>query len=385
MNGHLQSDHNVSFCSGDILYNGSHEQIHCNGSGSSNVFCNGNLGINTLQQHNSTIMNIDCLSIGVDLGGSHVTVVIVNTLSGDVLVKYTTEVSLEERKQVQWIVEKISDCIISALHDKIVEKIVSSAGSNCMISIGIGVPGNVDPIMGVTRYLPNFGWLDKVPLRDALLRSLGSKINTVKFKPLNMRNDGRCAALAEAKYGAGKFSPVFSMLTLGTGIGGALVLDGKVFDGCSFDAGDFGHHTIRSGNEAFDCVCGKRGCFETHCSAQGLVRHYKRLGGVYSLDYGNAEYVLGRMRGGDEVARAAFDLYLDDLSTGLANLVSFYNPDTIAIGGGLAQSPELFERLQGLVDKKLLPATRDSVMVVPSLLGPDAGAIGAALVGMLPN
>ena len=202
---------------------------------------------------------------------------------------------------------------------------------------------------------------------------------------MNMRNDGRCAALAEAKYGAGKFSPVFSMLTLGTGIGGALVLEGKVFDGCSFDAGDFGHHTIRSGEEAFDCVCGKRGCFETHASAQGLVRHFKKLAGtVNSIDCHNAEYVLQRMREGDKVARTAFDLYLDDLATGLANLISFYNPDTIALGGGLSQSVELFERVQGLVDQKLLPATKDSVMLVPSLLGPDAGAIGAALVGTLP-
>ena len=69
-----------------------------------------------------------------------------------------------------------------------------------------------------------------------------------------MRNDGRCAALAEAKFGAGKFSPVFAMLTLGTGIGGALCIDGKVFEGCSYDSGDFGHHVIRSGHEAFGTI-----------------------------------------------------------------------------------------------------------------------------------
>ena len=118
---------------------------------------------------------------------------------------------------------------------------------------------------------------------------------------------------------------------------------------------------------------------------KGLVRHFKRLAGtVNSANCHNAEDVLQRMREGDKVASTAFDMYLDDLATGLANLVSFYNPDTIALGGGLAQSVELFEKIQGLVDQKTLPATRGSVMVVPSLLGPDAGAIGAALVGMQP-
>ena len=116
----------------------------------------------------------------------------------------------------------------------------------------MGVPGNVDPIKGSTRYLPNFGWLEELPLRAKLNTVLSSKIISVKFKPVFLRNDGRCAALAEAKYGAGKFSPVFTMLTLGTGIGGALVVGGKVFDGCSFDAGDFGHHVMRSGSDAFD-------------------------------------------------------------------------------------------------------------------------------------
>lgn len=374
---------------GDINGSGDRPQegapLYCTNYDGGATSYNGGNGV-PQHQGNAQPYTVDLsrISVGIDLGGSHITAVVVNTANGDILVKCTTAVCQEERADVSCIVDKISECVTTALTEKFIEPMMSSTSGEAL-SIGIGVPGNVDPINGTTRYLPNFGWLNEVPLRKLLHDSLGAKLKNVKFRPLNMRNDGRCAALAEAKYGAGKFSPAFSMLTLGTGIGGALVLNGNVFDGCSFDAGDFGHHVIRGDDGAFDCACGKKGCFETHASAQGLVRHFKRLAGTMnSTDCHNAEDVLDKMRNGDKIAQTAFDRYLDDLTTGLANLVTFYNPDTIALGGGLSQSVEIFERAQALVDQKTLPATKGKVMLVPSLLGPQAGAIGAALVGMQP-
>ena len=200
---------------------------------------------------------------------------------------------------------------------------------------------------------------------------------------------------------------------LGTGIGGALIINGNLFDGSSFDAGDFGHHVIRSGDDdAFDCVCGKRGCFEVQASADGLVRHYRKqllklnkernkvisTGNVEEIslhqnnvvassdhhdinnDSINAEKVVIMMRQGNEAAKQAFHVYMDDLSSGLANLVTFYNPDTIALGGGLSQATEIYKDIQRLVDSKTLPATRGKVKIVPCLVGVDAGAIGAALL-----
>jgi len=257
--------------------------------------------------------------------------------------------------------------------------------------IGIAVPGNVDPISNHARYLPNFAWGDQsVPLGSLIVERLhlssSSSDETIK---VSMRNDGRCAAIAEAKFGSGKDSQVFAFLTLGTGIGGALLINGKLFDGVSFDAGDFGHHVIRSGaDDAFPCACGKRGCFETQASAEGLVRHFKRyltinnneeeFESTHSLI--NAEKVILAMRSGNSSAKQAFTSFLDDLSTGLANLVTFYNPDMICLGGGLSQAPELFLNLQRLVDEKTLPATRGRVKIVPSVVGVDAGAIGAAIL-----
>lgn len=196
--------------------------------------------------------------------------------------------------------------------------------------------------------------------------------------PITMRNDGRCAAIAESLLGSGKHSAVFALLTLGTGIGGSLIIEGQLFDGASFDAGDFGHHVIRAGEDGFACVCGKRGCFEMHASAQGLVRHYARSGGTAR----NAQEVMQQLRAGNDAARNAFSNYLDDLSTGLANLISFYNPDTIAVGGGLSHAPEIFDNIHALVDAKTLPASRGFVKIVPAMLGADAGAIGAALLAL---
>lgn len=318
-------------------------------------------------------------SVGIDLGGSHVSAVVMELSTGAVQSKACRDISVEDRASVESIIDRISECIFQVVEEASAsEKWEICLGRNIPeLSIGIGVPGNVNPASGTTRYLPNFGWHQEVPLRELIHKSLLHKALPCTFKPLQMRNDGRCAALAEAEYGSGKYASVFAMLTLGTGIGGALIVNGVLFDGVSFDCGDFGHHVISSGEAAFPCICGKSGCFERHASAQGLVRHYERTSSGKASD---AEEVIQKMRDGDMHAQAAFVNFMDDLSTGLANLVSFYNPSVIALGGGLSQCIEIFENIELLVNQKTLPATRGIVSIVPSMLGPDAGAIGAALL-----
>lgn len=304
--------------------------------------------------------------IGIDIGGSHITSVVVDDTFA-VLSKVTLSINARDLESVLVAIEKAT---------------YSFAKSTQVKGVGVAVPGNVDPVLNHARYLPNFSWGDgSVPLGLLMTQRLQLSPDT----KISMRNDGRCAAIAEAKFGAGKDSKVFAFLTLGTGIGGALIVNGKLFDGASFDAGDFGHHVIRSGpDDAFPCACGKRGCFETQASAEGLVRHFKRSLSINKAEFEstpiNAEKVIVAMRNGNLSAKQAFNSFLDDLSTGLANLVTFYNPDTIALGGGLSQAPELFTNLQRLVDEKTLPATRGRVKIVPSAVGVDAGAVGAAIL-----
>mmetsp|Transcript_25116 Transcript_25116/g.41845 ORF Transcript_25116/g.41845 Transcript_25116/m.41845 type:complete len:311 (+) Transcript_25116:37-969(+) len=303
-------------------------------------------------------------ALGIDLGGTHVTCIIID-VAGQVLDKSITPITDRSVASVLPLL-----CTVS--------KEILSRNSNLVCKgIGIGIPGNVDPTLNSTRYLPNFGWSEPVPV--------GLRLQQELELPVYMRNDGRCAALAESKFGVGKESQVFAMLTLGTGIGGALIHEGKLFDGSTFDAGDFGHHVIASGI-GFDCVCGKRGCFECHASAMGLVRHYwvrSSSSGMLELlppDL-TAEKVIQEIQRGSLPALDALEDYKEDLSTGLANLVTFYNPDTIALGGGLSQAwSQVFGDLEARVDAKLLPASRGHVRILPAALSVDAGAIGAALL-----
>lgn len=336
------------------------------------------------------------LAIGIDLGGTHALAVLMSR-DGSIHARHRATISADMRSSIDGVCSVLANCILAVWR----VAYENLAESQPIQGIGIAIPGNVDPDKGCTRYLPNFGWLTPVDLAkhvlgcpvegEAAATTLGAKIGISR---LHMRNDGRCAALAERHYGVCKpckgssggaaksvgSDSVVAMLTLGTGIGGAVVHDrpdgkGVLFDGCSCDAGDFGHHVIRSGSDAFKCVCGNYGCFECHASAAGLgqglthrpalhtlstacvcvcvctlltvtcvsyaglVRHYRAAGGAEaSASLDEARLVVEAMRAGEPVATAAFAKYKADLATGLANLVTFYNPSLIILGGGLSRA-----------------------------------------------
>ena len=190
------------------------------------------------------------MKVGVDIGGTHI-LAILTIGEGDAVTRRAHKVILaEKRKDQSYVIGLIVDAIKEVLSSNL-------DPSKKLEGIGIAVPGNVDPKTGQTRYLPNFGWLEPVNLKELVLAGLPEAYREIKVE---MRNDGRCAALAEYKYGRGKDrrDSVFCMLTLGTGIGGAVLIDGKLLEGSTYDAGDFGHHVISSGRDAFECVCGKR-------------------------------------------------------------------------------------------------------------------------------
>jgi len=330
------------------------------------------------------------LAIGVDLGGTHVLAALIDP-SGRVHSRNQIKLAASSRSSQDSIGSAVSACVLDAWRH------AHAHFPECLPlrGIGIAVPGNVDPHRNMVRYLPNFGWLDPVDLAALVLDrpAVGVEGETTTVRELlgvdrlHMRNDGRCAALAERHFGIGASGEhsVMAMLMLGTGIGGALIHSpalanqGALFEGSTFDAGDFGHHVMRSGPDAFQCVCGKRGCFECHASAAGLVRHWRAAGGdegACSLD--DARSVVQRMRDGDPVAMAAFSSYRSDLATGLANLITFYNPSLIVLGGGLSATAELYDGLAQAVDRSTLPATRGLCSIAQSALGADCAAMGAA-------
>ena len=330
---------------------------------------------NTQEEPGATKCYKDIMRIGVDIGGTHILAILLDELDE---VKFTSHRPIEgcKREDCDYVIENIVACITEVL----------PAEASMLDGIGFAVPGNVNPNKGVTRYLPNFGWMEEVELKDLVMKRLPTKYQRVKVE---MRNDGRCSALAEYKFGIGrKYNcPVFSMITLGTGIGGALIIDGTLFDGCSFDAGDFGHHTIES-THGFECVCGKRSCFaEAQASAAGLVRHYNLFyDKKMSLDDAKSVVESARALNKEDLEKDNFfERWRSDLAQGLANLITFYNPSCIAIGGGLSKIPEIYKglqsdiypstRLEDLVDTLTLPATRGKCTIMQSTLGDSGWAL----------
>ncbi len=305
-------------------------------------------------------------TIGVDLGGSHVMAAVVDD-GGAIL----------EREDID-VESHASDDVLATIV-KAVETVRERANEE-VDALGLGSPGNVDPITGTVRYSPNFGWHD-VPLGRLLHEKLGLTVS--------IGNDARCAALGEYLHGTGRGTQNFVLLTLGTGIGGGIVVDGALVLGSGSTAGEIGHHQIRA-TDGFHCHCGKRGCFEAQASGTGLIRHALAVASSFPRstlvsgkpDKLGSKAIRKAAEAGDAHGVVAWSNYADDLARGLANVITFVNPETIALGGGVSSAGDymldaLRPRLDELVTMTPREMRRDTKISIASL-GNDAGAIGAA-------
>ncbi|MGH7709525.1 MAG: ROK family protein [Vulcanimicrobiaceae bacterium] len=254
----------------------------------------------------------------------------------------------------------------------------TTAGKNAT-AIGIGSPGNVDLATGAIRYSPNFGWHD-VPL--------GAQLSEKLDAPVFVGNDARCAAFGEYLHGTGRGTSNFVLLTLGTGIGGGIVAGGKLQLGNTAGAGEFGHHQIRA-TDGFVCNCGKVGCFEAQASGTGLLRHALALAPSFPRSDllvakkpdkpAGSKQIRKAAEAGEPHAVAAWARYVDDLARGVANVIAFVNPETIALGGGVSSAGEfMLAALRPRVDELTTMVPRGQTRLVIAALGNDAGAIGAA-------
>ncbi len=310
-------------------------------------------------------------TIGIDLGGSHTAAAAV---TGDGSILTTAKRDLTSLKP-----DHVADEI-----DAVVQAVLAAAGEKDCDGVGIGSPGNIDERMGVVRFSPNFGWRD-VPLKAMLERRIKH--------PLHILNDARCAALGEFVHGSGAGVADFALITIGTGIGGGFVCNGRLVLGVAMGAGEVGHHVIRP-DTGFVCTCGKRGCFEAQASGTGLVRHALALAPSFpkstlltrkpQAKWGS-KLIRKAVAKGDEHALAAWKTYLADLALGLANIVSFTNPAVIALGGGVGQTdPSLLaEPVAKLVDEQTTMVPKGTTRIVSAKLGNNAGMVGAAVLARL--
>ncbi len=270
---------------------------------------------------------------------------------------------------------------LSELIRELKEKCPLQDGELC--AVGIGSPGVIDSARGVVVKWSNFGWKD-VPLAKLVSDEVGL--------PVFVTNDANAAALGEAKYGSGKSYRDSALITLGTGVGGGIVLGGKLLEGYRSAGGELGHIVIKRGG--YPCTCGRRGCLECYASATALKRETRRAllehrdtlmwEGLSSVDELSGKTAFVAARKGDEVAEGIVSEYVECLGEGIANLVNVLRPEVIILGGGVAGEGEyLVNRVREYVEKNIYVGTDYAPLeITTATLGNDAGVYGAFAYAM---
>ncbi|MBJ6633182.1 ROK family protein [Streptomyces griseoincarnatus] len=231
---------------------------------------------------------------------------------------------------------------------------------------GVAVPGIVDEAEGVAAYAANLGWRD-VPLRALLAGRLGGV-------PVALGHDVRTGGLAEGRIGAGRGADRFLFVPLGTGIAGAIGIDGKVEAGAHGFAGEIGHIVVRPGGA--ECPCGQRGCLERFASASAVSRAWAEASGDPDADAADCAKAVAS---GDERAARVWQEAVDALADGLVTALTLLDPRALIIGGGLAEAGEtLFTPLREAVRRRVTFQKLPSL--VPAALGDTAGCLGAGLL-----
>lgn len=250
--------------------------------------------------------------------------------------------------------------------------------------VGIGCPGAIDSQSGVVQYSNNLYWKN-VPLADEIKKAVQC--------PVRISNDANVAALGEARFGAGKAYSDTALITLGTGVGGGIVVGGKLFEGYRSMGAEIGHMVIRS--NGIPCTCGRRGCLEVYASATALIREtvfsmqtdrnslmWEFVGGDLNKVDGRTSFECAKK--GDAAAQYVVNNYIKYLAEGIVNILNIFRSQAIILGGGVcAQGEYLTKPLQKLVDE-LRYGGKDSLRtdIVIASLGNDAGVVGAASLVM---
>lgn len=315
-------------------------------------------------------------SFGIDLGGTNIAVGLVDTETGAILRKGSVP-TLAERHADEIIKDMASLC------KKLAEEHGISVSE--IAYAGIAAPGTIDGENGVVIYSNNIKMID-YPIAARLREYLG-------VEKIYVENDANAAAYGEAAYGASKGTKNSIMITLGTGLGGGVIVDGKLVTGINGAGSELGHVVISVGG--LPCTCGRRGCWEAYSSATGLINMTKRKLDTVSKDetimwemVEEEGKVSGRtaftaMKAGDRAGKEVVEEYLMYLADGITNMVNIFQPEVVVIGGGVCNEKEhLVEPLKGIVAKdNYYKGDGSKTEIKIAELGNDAGIIGAAMLG----
>ena len=308
------------------------------------------------------------IAIGIDIGGTSIKGAAVDS-NGKVYESFV----------MPFVKEDSGEKIIRDLAE-LVKKYIKEQGLEGKIAgMGIGCPGSIDIEKGVVNYANNLGW-NNLPIAKIMQETLPY--------PVRLINDANAAALGEAKFGAGKSYENIILLTLGTGVGGGIIVDGKLYEGNEGKGAELGHVVIELDGE--QCSCGRKGCLEAYASATALIREAKKamLSDKKSVLWElspDIESIGGRIifqavAQDDKTANKVLENYIKYLGEGILNFCNIFRPDVIVLSGGIANAGEaLFNPLNDFIKVrdygyKGTPA----VKVVPATLGYDSGKVGAA-------
>lgn len=313
--------------------------------------------------------------IGVDLGGTNIAVGIIDAEFK--IIKKDSTPTLPERDAKEIIRDMGTLC----------EKLVNEAELTFddIEYVGIASPGTANSSTGCVEYANNLPFLH-FPIADILM-------SYIPVKKVYIENDANAAAWAEAVAGSAKGVSNSVFITLGTGVGGGIIIDKKVYSGFNFAGAELGHMVIEY--EGYKCTCGRNGCWESYSSATGLIRMTKEKmienkdSIMWEMCDGSTDNISGKtafaaMRQGDAAGKEVVDMYISYLACGLGNIINIFQPEILSIGGGICnEGDNLMKPLLTLVQGEQYGAVgRKMTEIKIAQLGNDAGIIGAAALGM---
>lgn len=312
--------------------------------------------------------------IGIDLGGTNIAVGVVDE-EYNIVGRGKMKTALP-RSAKEIFADMVTACEMAVANAKITMDDIAS--------VGLGSPGAINKEDGVIEYSNNLKF-DQVPACSMLSAALG--------KPVYIDNDANCAAFGEALAGAGKGVKNFVAITLGTGVGSGVVINGRIYSGANSIAAELGHTVIAMDGEL--CTCGRRGCWEAYSSATALIRQTKDAmrhahdSIMWELTNNSYDNVSGRtafdaMRKGDAAGKAVVDRYIDYLACGIVNVINAFQPEVLCIGGGISHEGDnlLIPLNKRVVRDRYTEHAKSQTILRCAQLGNDSGIIGAAFLDL---
>ena len=314
--------------------------------------------------------------IGIDLGGTNIAVGVVDD-NYNVIGK--GKVKTNAPRPAEDICDDIARATKMAVED-------AKLTMDDIGFVGIGAPGSINPITGIIGFSNNLGF-ENTPIVEMLEARLNKKVI--------IDNDANAAAVGEMLAGAGDGCNNIVAVTLGTGVGGGTIIDGKMLLGSNFAGGELGHTVIMLNGEP--CTCGRRGCWEAYASATALVRQTKKKmlenkdSKMWEIVGGDIEKVNGKtafdaMRADDKAGIEVVDQYCEYVACGVVNIVNVFQPEVVCIGGGISKEGDvLISRINKYIDERFSKNIDKQSVIKTAQLGNDAGIIGAAMLDKIYN